>query len=338
MARPSRRGDACGEPEILASGRHSGAGASWPVLVVDEDLTPLWEHACGCPSPRAILRGLPEAAMLLVPLLALACAPRIAYTSPVDDTGGDGGAADTTGDGGTGDGSDTGDTGTAPDYSEYDGATLQIVSPQSGEFYPLGEGVPFEAHVLAADGSELPFDGIQWTTDIDSSWSGSGSRFTDDLTVGLHDISAVAALPNGDRLGWTVGGVLVQAEDAGTYVGDLSVDFTVDYNGTVVTTTCFGAATVIVDAWGQVATGDSSCNVSLLGYELNTTYQFDFDVADQQLDGQAILDLVLFQSQFDATGAVGDGALSADWTNNLLGYIDFTGQLDLSRISRDTGE
>ncbi|NOY27776.1 MAG: hypothetical protein GXP62_18080, partial [Oligoflexia bacterium] len=222
--------------------------------------------------------------------------------------------------------------------SQYDGATLEIISPISGAFYPLNADIDFQAVVTAADGSDLDFNDVAWTSSIDSDWAGSGSAFQDQLTVGTHAITAVAALPNGDRLGWTVGGVLVQHEDAGTYVGDLAVDFTVDSNGTTVTTTCFGTATLVVDANGDTAVGDSGCTVSLLGYDLATTYAFDFDLKDQTLNGQAALDLIIFQSQFSATGTVQDGTLTASWDESLMGYIELAGELNLVRISRDTGE
>lgn len=270
--------------------------------------------------------------MLVTALLLLACAPQIAVSEPYDD-----GTLDEEGtEQGDGGSETTGDT--EPDYSEYDGATLEIISPVSGDFYPLGDDVEFEAVVYDAAGAELDFDDIRWTTTVDSAWEGTGARFDDELDVGTHTISAVASLPNGDRLGWTVAGVLVQHEDAGTYVGDLSVDFTVDYEGTPLTTTCFGAATMYVDAYGETALGDSGCTVSLLGYDLDTTYDFEFEVADQEIEGQAALDLVLFESQFDASGTLQDGQLFATWEDSLLGYIDFLGELDLVRISRDTGD
>lgn len=292
---------------------------------------------------RAILRASWEPAMsttLLTLLLSAGCAPQIAVSEPFDDGSADGGSDDgSTTDGGTTDGGTTDGgttTPTEPDYSEYDGATLQILSPESGAFYPLGEDVPFEAVILAADGSGLDFEDVVWTTTVDGDWEGRGTDFQDELTVGTHTITATAALPNGDRLGWTVSGVLVQHEDAGTYVGDLAVDFTVDYEGTPITTTCFGAATLYVDAWGEAALGESACTVSLLGYDLDTTYDFEFEVKDEELSGQAALDLVIFESQFDATGTLSDGELFATWEDSLLGYIDFLGELELTRISRDT--
>ncbi len=274
--------------------------------------------------------------MLITTLLLLACEPRIAATTPV----GDGSVDDGADDGGAGDGGIDGDGGTEEqpedDFSEYDGATLEVIEPLSGTLYPLDEGVPFHAVVYAADGSVLPFDDIQWVSSIDTSWAGLGDDFVDDLDVGTHTITAVADLPNGDRLGWTVGGVRVQHRDAGTYVGDLMVDFTIEYDGVPYTTTCIGAATMVVDAWGETAIGDSACTTSLLGYDLDSTYEFDFFIEDEELDGEAILDLVWFESQFSAVGTLGDGELTATWEDNFLGFLDFAGELDLTRVSLDT--
>ncbi len=269
----------------------------------------------------------------MILIFALACTPTVALNpiADTDDTGAtsDGGSAD-------GGGADGGTDTTEPDWSMYEGATLTVISPESGAFYPLGTPVPFEAVLIAADGSELPMDDIAWATNVDSAWAGSGGEFSDELTVGTHTITAQASLPNGDRLGWTVSGVLVQHEDAGTYVGDLSVDFVIEYEGTPITTTCFGAATLYVDAWGEVATGDSGCTLSLLGYELASTYAFDLAVDEGEVEGSAALDLVLWESNFDAVGTVQDGELLAEWESSLLGYIDFAGELDLVRISRET--
>ena len=281
--------------------------------------------------------------MIALALLFAACAPRIAAVFP-DDSGAsdggteDGGSADGgTQDGGTDDGG-TQDGGSGDDYSEYDGATLEIISPVSGGFYPLGEGVPFEARVLAADGSELDFDDIDWVTSVDSSWAETGALFESELTVGTHTITAVAELPNGDRLGWTVAGILVQHPDAGTYVGDLSVDFTITYKKVPYTTTCIGAATMVVDAWGETALGDSACTTSLLGYDLDSVYAFELGIVDQEVEGDAILDLTWFESQFPATGSVGDGELTLTWADDLLGFVEFAGELNLTRISLETGE
>lgn len=269
--------------------------------------------------------------MTALPLLLLACEPRIAVNEPLDDTGAiaDDGGSEESEDGGSEEQQDE------PDYSEYDGASLVVTLPLSGELYPLDQGVPFQAQVVAADGSVLPFEEITWSTSVDSGWEGVGTDFSDDLDVGTHTITAIADLPNGDTLGWTVGGVLVQHEDAGTYVGDLMVDFTIEYDGVPYTTTCIGAATMIVDAWGEQAVGDSACTTSLLGYDLDSTYAFDFAIEESDLQGDAILDLVWFESEFSAAGTLQDGELYASWADSFLGFLDFEGELDLTRVSLD---
>ena len=45
-----------------------------------------------------------------------------------------------------------------PDYSEWDDARLEILSPGSGEFWSWGDAVAFEAVVYYADGD--PADGL----------------------------------------------------------------------------------------------------------------------------------------------------------------------------------
>ncbi len=224
------------------------------------------------------------------------------------------------------------------DFSEYDGAILRILTPLSGDFVPLGEDTDFEAILFGTDGYALSFEDIVWNSDVDMTWTKMGATFEDDtLDVGTHALTAVAELPNGDRLAYTVGGVLVQHEDAGIYVGDMQVSVNAEFEGVPVGTSCIGAATITVDVYGETATGESTCHLDLLGYvEFDLLHRFDYDILDQDLDGDAIvaLDLVGFDLPFDSIGSIFDGDLGADWSGSLLGFADFEGNLDVSRISR----
>ena len=75
--------------------------------------------------------------------------------------------------------------------------------------------------------------------------TGSGLSFSDDtLGVGTHAITAEVSLPNGDRLSYTNGGILVQSIYAGTYAG--LFDSTVTYD--TYSLGCAGAATLVVGA------------------------------------------------------------------------------------------
>ena len=232
---------------------------------------------------------------------------------------------------------DTGET--VEDTSAWDGAWMEVITPLSGDFLPLGEDAPFEAIVYNAAGEATDFSEINWATDLDEAWTLVGAAVEDSsLDVGTHDISATAVLPNGDRLVHTLGGILVQHEDAGTYVGNIQVDMAVDYDGAAYSAGCTGAVTLIVDAWGETASGDSACTVSLLGYDQDTTYLFDLALDGGDLSGSADVDLSFFTYSFDVNGDVDDGQLSGTWEDEVLGYIELAGEMSVSRITREIGE
>lgn len=256
----------------------------------------------------------------------------------MDDT-----AADTAGD--TGGGDDTADTqGETQETDEtedtvdpvWDSARLVITSPASGAFLPWGEVASFTAEVQDADGHRLDFDDIQWSSDIDAAWRPSGSSFEDaSLDVGTHALTATAELPNGDRLAYTIGGVLVQSDYTGVYSGTLQIDITVQSY----TVSCAGGASIVVDAYGQAVTGDASCIVSLNGYDLDMSYLFDLSNTAGALDGAVGADLVWFTYDFDSTGVISeDGAIEGDFADDVFGVMTVAGHYTAERVSRDISE
>ena len=236
----------------------------------------------------------------------------------------------------TGDSSpDTTDTGEADPV--WDTAMLSILSPTSGAFVPMEEEADFEAVVRDTDGNDLKWDEIDWTTSADDTWAYSGAAFTAPLEVGDHDITASTQLPNGDRLAMTVGGVLVQSAYAGTYTGTVYVEITIDYKGTPYTVSCAGATTIIVDQYGETATGDSTCLVSLMGYDMDLALSLDAANDEGTLDGEMAVSMILFDVGIAADGSVDeDGALEVSFADDVYGYADIAGSVDATRISRDT--
>ncbi|MFT5686664.1 MAG: hypothetical protein ACI8RZ_007620 [Myxococcota bacterium] len=225
------------------------------------------------------------------------------------------------------------------DTSDWDGAWMEVLTPSSGDFLPLDEDSDFEAVIYYADGTEADFGDIQWSTDADEGWALLGSAIVDDsLDVGEHDITAEALLPNGDRLVYTMGGILVQHEDAGTYVGNVKVDVTLAYDGVDYSAGCTGAVTIIVDVYGESALGDSTCTLSLLGYDQDTSYGFDLEVDEGDVSGAAEVDLSLFAYDFDMDGDLEDGELSGSWDDDIFGYVGVAGELSATRISRSVGD
>ncbi len=242
---------------------------------------------------------------------------------------------DTTDDSGPDTDTDTTDTG-EPD-PVWDTATLSIISPSSGDFIPMEEEGEFEAVVLDTDGNTLDWDAIDWSSSADSDWAPSGASFTSQLEVGEHDITASTRLPNGDRLAMTVGDVLVQSVYAGTYTGTIYVEITIEYGGTPYTVSCAGATTITVDLEGEAAVGDSSCLVSLMGYDMDMALNLDAENDDGELSGEMAVDMMLFDVGIEASGSLSEeGELYVEFADDVYGYADIAGNVDASRISRDT--
>lgn len=291
--------------------------------------------------PRSPLRSIaPLGAALALALSAAACAPNLAAEASkgeVDDVAGGDGGEEPGDDGAVEDTGEALDTGEPEDLEQWAGANLQIVSPVTDDFLPYGEDASFEAVIIGADGEPLAFDGVQWRSSV-GGWTGAGAAFEDDgLDVGRHTLTAEATLPDGTRLASQVAGVTVQAEVAGTYVGNLIVDLTGEYNGTPITASCIGAAVVYVDALGERVQGESTCVLALFGFDTEARHEFDLAVDGSELAGTANLDLSFFNIAFDAIGEIGRDNILATWTGSAGGLLDVAGELNIDRISRDIG-
>jgi hypothetical protein len=192
--------------------------------------------------------------------------------------------------------------------------------------------------VRDTDGDELDWDAIDWSSSADSGWAFTAAAFSDDtLSVGKHDITASTQLPNGDRLAMTVGDVLVQSPYAGTFTGTVYVEVTIDYKGVPYTVSCAGATTIIVDQTGEAIGGDSTCLISLMGYDMDMALALDAANDDGVVDGEMAVNMVIFDVGIAAEGSVTeDGELYVEFADNVMGYADIAGNVDASRISRDT--
>lgn len=218
----------------------------------------------------------------------------------------------------------------------WSNSSLEILSPSSGEFLPWGEVNTFEAVVYNAAGEPTDFTDIQWTSSVDSAWVPLGSLIEDEsIGVGEHNITATADLPNGDRLRYTIGGVLVQSPYAGTYVGDIQVNVTVEYNGTPYEVGCLGAITLVVDAYGETAVGDSTCQVSLFGYDVELEYALDLVNDQGQLSGDASAVIYGYEYALEFDGELTeDGSLSGGFAGD-SSYFTIDGSVDAERLTRE---
>jgi hypothetical protein len=227
-----------------------------------------------------------------------------------------------------------------PEVAEaFEDAIIRIVYPPSGEFLAYGEAHTFEAVIQTPDGDELAFADIAWTSDADDEWGPAGDVFeTDSIDVGTHNITAEATLPDGSRVAHTVGGVLVQHEAAGTYVGDMIIELDMEFDGTPVGTSCIGAALIVVDEYGEIAEGGSACTLDVLGYfsmEINHSFEYNIDGADIGGDAFVMIPFLGFGLPFGSEGQLVDGQLTSDWEGSFSGYIDIGGTLDVTRLTRE---
>ncbi len=222
------------------------------------------------------------------------------------------------------------------DDSMWDDAELVVLSPESGAYIPLSEDVVLSAEILDVDGEVMDHDEIIWTTDQDEDFEFVGA-FGEiaDFPVGSHTITAKTELPNGDRLTYAVGGVLVQHQYAGVYSGtvNLSVDF--EIQGYPISASCIGSADFEVDAYGEILEGEGACVASVAGY-------FDLDVAlliDGEIDGDAVagdisIDLGWLGSW--PTGFEGEFSGEVDMVGSFetdLGGTTITGEIDAHRVA-----
>jgi len=279
----------------------------------------------------------------LLPILTfstIACSPQ--YGMKIDGGTLDASVSDTTDDGSgdVGDGDDPDDP--DEDLSMYEDAVIRIVHPESGDFLPLGEIHSFEAIIVNPEGDELPFDDVFWDSDADVEWGPIGGTIEDDtIDVGRHNITAQVELPDGSRLAHTVGGVLVQHEDAGTYVGDMILSMDTELGGTPIGASCIGAAFVVVDEYGDAAEGTSACTMDLLGYmtiPVDHSFAYDLDVTD--LDGNAFVDIPFMGSglPFPSEGTIDEGDILTTWEGGVSGIFELAGTLDVTRITREITE
>ncbi|MFT7521306.1 MAG: hypothetical protein ACI9MC_003457 [Kiritimatiellia bacterium] len=220
------------------------------------------------------------------------------------------------------------------DPAVYDNATFRIVQPASADFLPWGEEHTFQAELVSEAGEPLEFDEVTWTSGVDEAWHPSGMAFDDNkIDVGIHDITAQVILPNGDRQTHTIGGVIVQHELAGTYVGL----FTSSMSFQNFPITCSGSAVVLVDAYGDAVDGDAKCIAGAGGFEIPMDFTIEAQNDDGELTGNATARIIAFDVDFDADGSLpGDETLDMSFSGDVLGS-EMTGRIDTTRINRDAG-
>lgn len=222
------------------------------------------------------------------------------------------------------------------DFSRFDNATLRIIEPTSASFLAWGDTHGFVAEVRAEDGTLLEeVEDIAWSSSADEAWVPEGATFDDDtIDVGIHDLTAQVTLPNGDRLAHTVGGVLVQSEVAGTYVGTFAANVTIQ-NFPVA---CAGSAVLIVEPYGEGITGSAECLAQAGTFEIPLDFSVDALNEDGSVEGNASATIIAFDVDFPASGGLDAQAETLDLEfGGPVFTSELNGSVSTDRISRDAG-
>ena len=278
---------------------------------------------------------------LSLPLAVLGCSDSaVIDVSGDDDTSGVGDDDDVSDDDDD-DVSDDDDDDTLGDDDDVDdelwsNAELVVHAPVSGDFIPLGTPVVLDGEVVDADGDPLEWDEIAWSTDQDEDFEFMGTYGeVEEFPVGTHTITAKTELPNGDRLTYAVGGVLVQHELAGVYAGTVSLNLDLEIGGYPIAVNCVGSVDFEVEPYGELLEGTGSCLASVVGFgEIDVSLIINGEIDDMAITGDLAIDIygwfelpTSFDGEFPAVGE-----MTGSFEDEIYGTT-VSGSIDAHRIA-----
>ncbi len=223
----------------------------------------------------------------------------------------------------------------------YDDAYLSVTSPLSAALYESVDGkLALEGKVFAADGTLLPFRDVRWEvvelgTEV---FVGRNGEVTTGFGVFTFEVSA--ALPNGDRLNTTIGGVRVQHPRAGIYAGSVAVDAVLTGLQIPLSSSCLGSLVFDVGLDGRAIAGDGGCTLAfpIGGLSFDLAYAFEGAIVDPDASGDLLVDAGFFDIPLGWEGSLGPtGTLEASFDGvglSLFGYgFDLSGTIAADRIT-----
>lgn len=220
------------------------------------------------------------------------------------------------------------------EHHEYDGATLVVNEPQSAAIYRIVNGIPLDGYVVDSAGKRMPFSRMVWTPREDRAATFTGQTGATIVDPGIYTVDVVAAVPNGDNLRATIGGVRVQAYTTGVFSGDINITASTDVQGQTIQTSCIGAIDFEVDLAGKILNGSGGCSLAI---PLLGTIPLDFDITgnivDPDITGQVLVNVPFLQLPVDWTGGFPSadrvrGSFDAD-----LSLFLIHGVIDAHRVS-----
>ena len=87
---------------------------------------------------------------------------------------------------------------------------------------------------------------------------------------------------------------------------------------------------------GETATGDAGCLLSLLGYDIDTAYDFALDNDAGALSGEAAIDLSFYSLPVATEGTLTEaGELEGTFGADVAGFVALDASYSATRITRD---
>jgi hypothetical protein len=125
----------------------------------------------------------------------------------------------------------------------------------------LDDGIPLQGYVRAKDGTRLPVEDLAWSVGRQNL---VGTDQTFKSIAGIYDVVVGVRLPNGDRLGTTIGGVRLQSPYTGVWAGAVTVNAAGEYQGQALQANCIGPFDFEVGMAGRVLEGSGGCSLALV--------------------------------------------------------------------------
>ncbi|MCH9681454.1 MAG: hypothetical protein K0V04_08480 [Deltaproteobacteria bacterium] len=236
-------------------------------------------------------------------------------------------------------------SGTATDEGGdgYEFAQLEVLEPSSASVFPIGSAIHLLAEVRDPSGSVLPVDDVAWVADDSDVELLAALEGDVELPPGVYDLSAIARLPNGDRLQHTVGGIRVQAPWTGEYEGDVLMTIAVEFQGIPLAPRCDGPLSIRVGLDGQDFEAEpGGCTLDVAITTLEATYVItgsidDAGIVTGSIDFSFQAPTGPFEIPVEWTGAFADGAFGAGLSDTvsipLLGNAEISGSLRADLIN-----
>jgi hypothetical protein len=199
----------------------------------------------------------------------------------------------------TSDEASTGSTGDA-----FADVHLEVFEPEGASIHLIGEPVPLLAELRDEDDLPVDFGDVVWTREDGGPTLLQGLEGDTILEPGIHDIAAIARLPNGDRLETKIADVRVQSRWTGRYEGDVTMVLSAEFQGLPFTSVCQSPLSMEVGFDGDTfAVEPGSCMINAVIATFDATWELEGELSSGIGGGVIRYDLAgFFELELPWTG------------------------------------